>query len=92
MAEKIQGGGRTTKMEKIIDGLETAENVTSSFATVTGEMVNIQQEIQQLGSTYTELRAAVADKTVEQVQKEDAQKTASASPHADADPTNNPDD
>lgn len=62
MAERMASQDRVRRRYKrILDGLETAEDSASSFAMATGEVVEIQQEITELGEQQQRFRESVRE-------------------------------
>lgn len=64
MAERVRSQDRVRRRYKrILDGLETAEDTSSSFAMATGEVISIQEEIGELGEQRQAFNASVRDLT-----------------------------
>lgn len=53
--------GRAGQFQKVIDGLETAENVTSEIGNVAGEVVEVQETVVQLKTQTAEFKKLAAD-------------------------------
>jgi hypothetical protein len=47
-------GGRAGKLQEFVKGLEVTQDAVSSFSTITGEMVNIKENIEQLKTSKKE--------------------------------------
>ncbi|MEO0538389.1 MAG: hypothetical protein AAF215_31565 [Cyanobacteria bacterium P01_A01_bin.123] len=64
MQERMQAQDAVRRRyRRILDGLETAEDTASSYAMVTGEIREVQQEISELGEQRQRFRDSIADFT-----------------------------
>jgi hypothetical protein len=62
MAENVRSQDRIRRRtRRFIDGLETAEDAASSFAMATGQVVEIQEEISELGEQQQRFNDSVRD-------------------------------
>jgi hypothetical protein len=92
MSEKISSGGRIGAMERVFNGLQSAETVTGNVASITSEVSSTVQTVQEVGTSIQEVKTSVKAGSDAKKSEEEINATASASVHINAEQSVSPDD
>ncbi len=72
--------GRLGKVQKVIDGIQTAEEVASNLTEITEQVKETQDNIDEIQEQFNTIKTAVGENETAKKETEDTGKTNSESP------------